>query len=216
MTDRERILTIVIQRLLHGSLSNRFKDGHKEEDWKPSPSGILDTHFAWYAKPAPQPGDLVVAWTGHACEWTVGWYVEKLPGDYAGALIREIGSRRTCRYSNEEFIPIRGLYPNQLLEGARYQTYVKLQKAFAKVDDWNRRFGGVDFEGTDPMETKGTLRAWVRERYGGALSGEGESKPFAISIPWTRTMSIKTLAAALVEGGMLTREFERVPKEVVS
>lgn len=206
LTDRERILMHVIRQLDSADVMCRRGDSYDEASWKDTvgDSDRVYTHFARYRARAPLPGDLVIAMTSGPNEYSLGWWVEPLLDGLGGGLIREIGSTRTCRYSNEQFTPIVGLSPVQRLEGSRYQVYLKVQQAFRKGGEYTYRFGGIDFDGDNAMETKGTMHVTVREAFGGL---NNPSEPFKVTIPWTKRTSVKAILAALRAGGYGTKSF---------
>lgn len=201
LSDRERILTRLVTALASSQLLRRpaapyYGEGSYD-------SGTLGTlvHFAYWR--APKPGDLVLAKTGGVSRWSVGYYVESLPSSLGGALIREIGTGRTCRYENEEFVPVVGLSQTDLLEGDQYQFYLKVLRVWRRDDrGYMQPFGGIAFGGD------GMVTLTVRARYGGVLYGKRGAKPYSITMPWTRHTTQKAIVAALVAGGWGTRQFE--------
>lgn len=203
MTDRERILTEIVRQLATTQLLAKGVPRFSEEAFRdrlPSGSESLYVHFAYWEK--PKAGDLVLAMTGGIGEWTVAWYVEQLPPNVGGAVVREIGTGRLCNYRNEDFVPIVGLHKSQLLEGEQNEFVNKVHAAFARGDEYTYRYGGVDFEG-------GGARIWIREVFGGGLSGGG-SKPFSFVMPFTKKTSVKAILKAMRDNGYGTRKFERV------
>ena len=106
ISDRERILLKIIEGLAYSQ--STAKDGPRwGRDYFTGHDGHVEVHFAPWEE--PKKDDLVLARSGEVGRWKVGFYVEPLPNDYGGALIREIGTDVVCRYSNESFHPIRGL-----------------------------------------------------------------------------------------------------------
>lgn len=211
LTDRERILTTLVSALATTSLLRPQAFGQwSSEPFKDQYGDYV--HFAPWRKPVA--GDLVRAKTGGTSRWSLSFYVEPLGDGLGGALVREIGSERTCRYSNEEFEPVVGLSPTQLLEGDRYQVYLKVIKAFNKLHHFIHRFGGVSF----PQDQPGTVTVWVREYHGGILrlGGSRQSQPYSIAFPWTPTMTIKAIRQALLDGGFGTKTFIDPPAPEVA
>lgn len=205
LSDRERILTTVIQELSTAAILCPRGNGYDEASWKGrSGNDGMYVHFAHYRKPIA--GDLVIGDTGSISQWKIGFYVEPLNDSLGGAVIREIGSQRLCNYSNEEFTPIVGLSKTDLLEGDRYQVYLKVLKAFGKGAEYMYRFGGVDIE-----DAKMTI--WIREAFGGRSSSKDRgSKPFSVEMPWDKKTTVKAILAAMRAAGYGTRQFEREPK----
>lgn len=203
LTDRERILMLVIRGLETAAILCRRGDTYDEESWKRGPDWDGPyVHFVGYRKAVK--GDLVMGKTGmrHGPHpYSIGFYVEPLIGGYGGyggAVIREIGSPRLCNYSNEDFTPIVGLTKTELLEGTHYQVYLKVLRAFGKGGEYNYRFGGVDI-------TDEELTIWVREAFGGISR---PSKPFAVKLKWTKRTTVKAILAAMREQGYGTRQFD--------
>ena len=193
LTDRERILTVLVRELETTSILAPDASPWHEESYRRTSNGSMRVHFARYRKPVP--GDLVMGQTGRVDGWKIAWYVHAIPG---GALLREIGSNRTCNYTNEEFTPIVGLHPEDLLEGDKRAMVGKVEAAFRRGGEHMYRDGGCEFEGDEVV-------MWVRERYGGLSR---ESKPFAVRMKWNKRTTIKAILAALRAGGYGTREFE--------
>ncbi len=202
LTDRERILMTIIDRLSGTFMLMRGSVSYFGPEAYTTPSLGTLVHFANYAE--PKPGDLVLAKTGHVSEWKIGWYVKKRLGSLGGAVIREIGSERLCNYDNESFVPIYGLDPITLLEGDKRAFYVKVVKAFRRGDEYVYRFGGIRFEGQEACIT-------IREVFGGALAGGG-SQPFDVRLVWNKRMSVKRILEAMRAGGYGTHKFERTPE----
>jgi len=204
LTDRERILAIVINRLMSSQLLNRSGDVHNEASWRDHHGEMKYAHFAYYRKPVK--GDLVIGrtgWIGGPHEFSIGFYHEPLSD---GAVIREIGSERLCNYTNEEFTVIAGISKFNLLEGEQFKFSEKVQAAFWKADEYSYRFGGIEFPG------KWRAKVWVREAFGGHRD---VSVPFAIEMNFDRHTSLKQTVALLRAGGLGTKSF--VPeKEKVS
>jgi hypothetical protein len=194
LTDRERILMTVIDRLSSTQTLRGPRSSWSSEYYKDGTDGYY-VHFAPWKE--PEPGDLVLARTGHVSPWKVGFYVEKRAGGWAGAVIREIGSDLLCNYDNESFVPIIGIDPISLLEGDRRQLYVKILKAFRRGDELCYRFGGLRFE-----QDSAIVR--IREYHGGFGN---ESIPFEVSFKWSKRMSVASVLKALKDGGYGTKSF---------
>lgn len=207
LTDRERILSHVIAGLATTSVLCRRGDTFTEGSFDHGLGGIPYVHFARYRKPVK--GDLVLGSTGFvhgAHEYSIGFYVEPLDSSMGGAVIREIGSQRLCNYSNEEFVPIVGLYRENLFEGHEYIMSQKIKAAFAKGREYWYRYGSVEFSENDGVKK---VKIWVREAFGG-MDRKKESQPFAIEMEWTPKTSMKAILAAMRAGGYGTRKFEYV------
>lgn len=203
LTDRERILSIVINRLMSSQLLNRSGNVHDEASWRDHRGDMTYAHFAYYRKPVK--GDLVIGrtgWIGGPHEYSIGFYDSALPG---GAVIREIGSERLCNYTNEEFTVIAGISRFLLLEGEQYKFSQKVQAAFWKADEYSYRFGGIDF--LDKFRAK----VWIREAFGGHRDA---SVPFAVEMEFDRKTSVKKIVAMLRAGGLGTKSFRPEKAEV--
>lgn len=206
LTDRERILIELVSNLasmqmgcVRGWDSGPFKE-------RSSIKGLEHVHFAFWDK--PKPGDLVLAQTGGAGRWKVGWYVEPRMdsgGHIQGAVIRELGSDVLCNYDNESFVPIRGLSKLQTLEGDQRRMLHNVHRAFSMGDEYMYRFGGIDF---DP---ENIMVIWVREAFGGILAGKEESIPFAVRMKFDKRTGPKAVLKAMRSGGYGTKKFERKP-----
>lgn len=192
LSDRERILITIIQNLYLNR--DTPSDTWSSEPYRYKNGNGYRTHFAPWKK--PEPGDLVMAFTGMVSRWKIGWYVKKMDDD-EGAVIREIGSQSLCNYSNEIFYPIRGLRTTELLEQDEYKFYIKVLKAFQFGDEYVYRFNDIKFE-------SGIAIITIRERFGGV---DGESVPFDIRIPWTKSMSINSILTTMEEQGYGYRSF---------
>ena len=113
MNDKERILMTIIRELKSTMLCARdprtglgdFKNGFgKDGEY---------VHFEGTSLgPPPEVGSLVVCDSGYLHDYTIG-FVEEVLG-YAECMIREIGTDRLCRVSNESFSKIVGLREEQL------------------------------------------------------------------------------------------------------
>lgn len=154
-------------------------------------------HAAHYRR--PQSGDLVLCQTGRIDEWKVSWFVCWEAEEHGIAILREIGSKRECRYGNESFLPIAGLMPDELLEGDRLRFYRKVILAFRRGDEYLYRYGGLEFT------AKHGARIWIREPFGGLNQ---DSVPFAVDMHWTTKTSAAAVLRAMRSAGYGTRRFE--------
>lgn len=208
MTDKERILTNIIKRLHYTTTTGRRHGYARDQFVETGGSGQenLSVHFAAYEE--PRPGDLVLAATSRdAHEWVIGFYVEKLPGDYGGAVIREIGTDNLCNYSNERFYPLRGMAQELLFYGIKYKIHARLKYAFLMA---NRH---VNHSGCRTMQEcvfeGNTVRIKVGDYYGN-YGGPKKSLPFTIQIQWEEKDTHSTLLRKMLREGMCSREFELV------
>ena len=193
LNDRERILSSVVRGLMSTQLSFAAKgDGYHSATYRDR-NGWEYVHFAYDQKPVK--GDLVIAQSSiYPNRWTIGWFESGGNHEY---VIREIGTGMLCNYSNETFVPIRGLQSTELLEGKERAFYFKVLKALRQGGEYRYTFGGIKFNGPDVNVT-------IRERY-------NDTVPFDVVIPYQPRMSITKIVALLREGGYGTREFEKLP-----
>lgn len=114
MRDKERILMIIISRIIPGLTSCTAK---KEDYIRPF---IFNTHEL-------KAGDLVMTNTTiFPNEFMVG-FVHEVKSDCV--VIREIGSKKLCNYYNETFSVInKEKLGYEILEGVQYKTYQKVLK----------------------------------------------------------------------------------------
>lgn len=139
MTDKERILMLLVQRILSAALYAP----EKVREWMHNQPGII-THDP---ERELKVGDLVVASTSfEANDFLVG-FVHEPPDRNGTVVIREIGSNRLCNYGNEMFMRIpKDLIGEEIYEGLQYQTVVKARKAFAKAAyPYTVRYAGCEF-----------------------------------------------------------------------
>lgn len=203
MTNKERILMKIIQELRFSQTlapAVGFR-GYDKENWIGS-DGREYVHFGSYVQDKElRVDDLVLCATsgmGNPHEFTVG-FIHEIVG-FGDCVIREIGTDRLCRISNEQFIPIKGLKDYQLWEKDKYEFSVKVHKAFAKGDEDWYRYGGLDFEDDEAI-------IWIREKFGGLTK---PSKPFAAKMKWNKKTTIKAILGAMKEAGYGTRKFDLV------
>jgi len=124
MDDKSRILMEIIRGLYSTLLfkvrdHNYYNEGLKREY----------VHFD-YSNNNIQKGDLVMGTSIMPHDYFIGWVEEVL--SYGHCMIRELGSNRVCDYSNEGFVKIVGLRPEQLWEQEHREFYQKVLKAFRR------------------------------------------------------------------------------------
>ena len=139
MSDKERILIYLVNWIYRQALYNP----RARNEWLDMQPGMIS------GRNPLQPGDLVTTMTTRSPnEWMVG-YVHEVMKDYV--VIREIGSDRLCDYRNEAFLRIdKELLGYEALEGVQYQTYKKVEKAFAEANiSYTFRFKGISFQGDE-------------------------------------------------------------------
>ncbi len=91
-----------------------------------------------------QNGDLVFAQTTIIPNDFMVGFIHEVKDDYV--IIREIGSKRLCNYSNESFMKInKEKLGYEILEGIQYKIYEKVQKAINKYKKYSDRFHSLNF-----------------------------------------------------------------------
>lgn len=204
MTDKERILTAIIQRMsmaVAGSSKliyfgsdivapddeNRFRI-HRQPLFSESVNHLT-------------PGDLVIAETSpRPSEFSVGFVHQVI--DSSRILIREIGSNRICDYGNETFSKIVNL-GEEIFEKDQYRLRVKVFKAFRRIDHFWHYYGGLSFG------EKGKALLTVREKFGGMRQ---KSIPYTIELTWHKRTPIKEVVRQMLEQGFGKREFDKKEK----
>jgi hypothetical protein len=136
MTDKERILMVIVSRIIPGLMYNNF---NKRDEYVKS----------YMLEPSKlQQGDLVFANTSiYPNDFMVG-FVEQVACEHDCIVIREIGTKRLCNYYNESFSVInKEKIGYEVLEGLQYKTYQKVLKAFSKYAAYCTRFKSISFDG---------------------------------------------------------------------
>jgi len=130
MTDKERILTYIIQRFYPKYLLHIYDDENLFN--KCNYNNIKN-------------GDLVLAITSGTHDFSIG-YVTRIISE-SEMIIREIGSNKTCRIGNEMFykIDLEKLDSDMLLEGLQYDIYIKVKKAINKATEYYTRYHSIEF-----------------------------------------------------------------------
>lgn len=135
MTDKERILMVIISRIIPGLMYNTFKTKNE----------YVKSYM--FEKSKLQRGDLVFANTSiYPNDFMVG-FIENVDIERDCVVVREIGSKKLCNYFNESFSIInKEKLGYEILEGVQYKTYRKVIKAFNKYTDYNIRFKSISFD----------------------------------------------------------------------
>lgn len=122
LSDRERILTSILMRHpIEGYERRGPNDGF---DFRP-----------WWDNRKAQAGDLVRCDSQRvASEWTFAWLVQLGPTG-GPHLLREIGGERTLWMHNESVSALRGMPPEELLEGKARTGYLRVRKVLGKLYD---------------------------------------------------------------------------------
>lgn len=140
MTDKERILSVVIHNIILGIL---YDFGREKKDY--IENCLLDSSKL-------NKGDLVFgATTIYPNDYSVG-FVHEVKEDCV--VIRKIGNEKLCNYYNEGFYKInKEKLGYEILEGLQYKTYRKVLKAF-EYTNYCTRFNAISFD-----ENKCTVQA---------------------------------------------------------
>lgn len=134
MTDKERILMMIITRIIPALACNFSLEKRNEY-----------IEFCMLDSSKLQAGDLVFAATTFMPNDFMVGFIERIEPDHF--MIREIGSNRLCNYSNESFTKInKEKLGYEILEGIQYKTYIKVLKAFSDYTDYSTRFKEISFE----------------------------------------------------------------------
>lgn len=133
MTDKERILSAIIHRIIPGLLCDLRC---KKEDYVKN--CLLHTSEL-------NKGDLVFGATSiYPNDYSIG-FVHEVKKDCV--VIRKIGSGKLCNYYNEGFYKInKEKLGYEILEGLQYKMYQKVLKAF-EYTSYCVRFKGISFDG---------------------------------------------------------------------
>lgn len=191
LNDRERILIHIIRELDHAMLKAQLRSGIA-----PGPN---EARFDVSVN--PKPGDIVLAQSAREpSEWVVAWYERALED---GAIVREIGTGKLCRYRNESFHPLVGFraddFNGALLEGAQFEYFTKVKRAMGlgiTFEEDRYRFNGCRFDGDHAIVS-------IREKFG------RDTVPFDVRLKWHRRKSIKAIREELRAGGFGTRVFDK-------
>ena len=134
MTDKERILMMIITRIIPALACSFSLEKHNEY-----------IEFCMLDSSKLRIGDLVFAATTIMPNDFMVGFLERIESNYY--VIREIGSNRLCNYSNESFTKInKEKLGYEILEGVQYKTYRKVLKAFSDYTDYSTRFKEISFE----------------------------------------------------------------------
>lgn len=132
MTDKERILMMVITRIIPGIIYGCNDKRRYVESFSFNMTGLNKGDLV-YANTSLTPNDFMVG------------FIEDVNENYA--VIREIGSKKKCNYYNESFTKInKEKLGYEILEGLQYETYQKVLKAFEKYTEYGTRFMSIYFE----------------------------------------------------------------------
>lgn len=172
MTDKERILMAIITRVIPKLAYNCFNNEDRRD--------VIESSFL--NGNVFEKGDLVIASTTINIHDFIVGFVEESKRDCV--VIREIGSKRLCRYYNECFYKINKKYLGfECLEGVEYKTYQKVLKAFDKYTGYSTRFKSIKFDNG---------KCFVESR----MTFSNDTK-FEINFDYKLNTSIKTIGLLL-------------------
>lgn len=175
MKDKERILMVIINRIIPSLyFSTSVEDKEK----------ICKTYV--FEKNDLKHGDLVFANTTITPNDFLVGFVEKVDEENNCVVIREIGSKRLCNYSNELFTVInKEKLGYEILEGVQYKIYEKVMKAFGEYTSYYTRFKSLSFDGdTCIVEARVAFK---------------QDTIFEISFPYNSNTTIKEIGKLLKE-----------------
>jgi len=182
MTDKERILMRLVQRLAFGASQHQYM---LEAEGRKSLCG-----FEFHRR-QPEIGDLVIAESTRMMnDWVVGWVAGFNEPDTT--VIREIGSDRLCDYSNESWKVLTDTDHEHFLEGKERKFYEKVCKAFARGGEYQHRYGGLSFDGA-------TATITVREVWDG--HGVEAYAPVDVVMKWNSRTTINAILQAMEDAG---------------
>jgi hypothetical protein len=137
MGDKERILMMIVTRVITRLMYSTFNDRDK----------IVKSHMFEQLELLKR-GDLVFTTTTIVPNDFMVGFVEEVDKENQCVVIREIGSKKLCRYYNEWFTVInKKEIGYEYLEGVQYKTYIKVLKAFSKYAEYGTKFKSISFEG---------------------------------------------------------------------
>lgn len=212
LDDRSCVLMHIIEQLLSTMLL-----GHKDGNglWVGC-RGEGRAQFAGDYLVKPKPGDIVMCRTGRVSRWKIAYFVEDCRDGWGGYhLLREIGSNRLCRMSNESLDTLIGVSPNLLLDGLRRKIY-----GWATVEAFSRRYnpksdhwircGGAEFVAED------IIRIWVRPHiFVQDKSEDGRTlhaQPWSVDVPFSKKTRLRDIVSALIAAGF-PRKWEYTENE---
>lgn len=183
MTDKERILSVIISKVIPSIF---YKLPTDNEDY-------IENCLLSSSK--LQSGDLVFAFTTIIPnDFSVG-FVHEVKKNCI--VIRKIGSKKLCNYYDEGFCKInKEKLGYEILEGLQYKTYKKVMKAFEYISYWTR-FKGISFD-----KDKCTVQA--REAFKNELF-------FEVSFKFNKKTTIAEIGKILEKADK--NEYEKVRKE---
>ncbi|WP_159522803.1 hypothetical protein [Sunxiuqinia indica] len=147
MNDKERILTTIAAMTAYSTTEHRVFDENTIR-WEHIHE---DTEL--------KKGDIVCGMTNPNHEFGVSFFIERT--GYSDFLVQEIGSNKTCNYTNEMFLVLRNFPDMYKLCGNEHKIMLKIRKALYDIYMW--KFVKVDFE---PKKLKITLREkWTNNMF---------------------------------------------------
>jgi len=207
MTDRERILTN-IAAILAIELE-KLQMLPEVRRYMASPHSISHVLCEWdlFNKKPFAKGELVVCRTSTGIQqnpWLISFVHEQgIPHDPHGLCLRAIGTDKLCNYGNESYVRVVGIHEKFLWEGDKQSAATKIHKALRSLLNYGHRFRGIEFD----KENTGIAYVYIGEVFGGGL-GKQATKPYKLTVSFTKKTTIKAIAKQMKEQGCGTREFE--------
>lgn len=147
MTDKERILTLISTMTAYATTEHRL---------------LSENSVRWeyiHQDTILKNGDIVCGLTNSNHKYGVAFFQEKI--GYSDLVVKEIGSEKTCNYTNEMFLVLRNFPDMDKLCGIEYKTMLKVKKSLFDIDQY--RFDRIDFQ---PHKLIITLRKkWTTDKY---------------------------------------------------
>ena len=182
LTDKDRILMQVVQAAYSMWLSQECR-GHNLKGSEYQLKFKTEEHI--------KKDDLVFAVTSQPNDFKIGFFVkwDQYP---SSAVIREIGSEKTCVYSNESFVGIMNINEIHLLDGVERQIYIKCRTAIGRADPYDVLFRDIAFK-------DGTVTLSIRKKW-------SNDERFSLSFTYSKRTTIKSILALIKKAGGETVE----------
>ena len=146
MTDKERILIQIAAMTSYATTEHRFLS----EDSVRWEYVNKDTFL--------KKGDIICGMTNPNHKFGVAFFEKRI--GYSDFIVKEIGTDKTCNYTNEMFLVLRNFPEMYKLCGLEHLTMLKIKKAF--YDSYSFVFVKVDFE---PKKLIITMRKkWTQDK----------------------------------------------------
>lgn len=213
LDDKTRVLMNIIESLLFTMSLGRKDSNGLWVDYR----NEVDAQFADNHLVKPKPGDIVMCSTGRINQWKIAYFVKDCRDGWGGYhLLREIGSDRLCRMSNERLETLIGVPSSLLLDGLRqkihrWATVEAFSEKYNPKSDYFVRCGGAEFIGDD------VIRIWVRPHIVAQEKRAEDGKtlhaqPWSVDVSFSKKTRLKDIVSALIAAGY-PREWEYTEDE---